>query len=573
MLITENQLKKIIRNILSEDLGVFPEKYSMPPDELDSAGIDKHTIMGVKRSKESVNFVDAVTDILAVTSIVDPTPISDAAAATVYWLAGKKDEAVMTLLFSAGGFGVGVAAVKAHKTISTARTAKALSVLDEVDPEKANQLRKHMDEMAAAGHEIDHATYRKVAQGRVKNIKLAQKIIWNESDDIVKNAQIAEVAKFIRIDGSPEGIIKAKEIIGDVTNQIANALDDLDQMKDWFDEAIDIANSGGSNLISKAINSTEDGEVFLKAQEIVKSYNGDWKAATKDFFPTGAPKIAIETNRSVFQRIKKFFGWSDDEGAIALIKKDLGENLDITLNIDEPLPDYAYANISKHGSLEVIIDISEPKMIENVSTSTYHEIHHAFEYSAAKQIKNEIHLMTPLLSEFEKMIMMSVKNQSTELKNLDALSIKAGFSAGKAFPPENHVRIIQLKKFLKETGIVKSDDLKSMRRGIYKFFNRYGRHRSFTDLGYKGTPRKPAVAKKLKLYPELDDFHKDWIDVFKNDKTRNEFLELITNYGSLSKPKKWFKDKPSIPGMSKEKYISNIGSETAEQYFTQDDQI
>ena len=112
MNITKGMLKKLIRESLSEGPdGLYPHDRDI------ARGKYKSDVYTGKSGMKTDKYVDAITTVLGVIGIADPTMISDIAAAIVYSSAGRHEEAMLTIALSAGGLGSGALAVKAGVSI------------------------------------------------------------------------------------------------------------------------------------------------------------------------------------------------------------------------------------------------------------------------------------------------------------------------------------------------------------------------------------------------------------------------------------------------------------------------
>jgi len=192
---------------------------------------------------------------------------------------------------------------------------------------------------------------------------------------------------------------------------------------------------------------------------------------------------------------------------------------------------------------------------KQIKQTTYHEMHHAFDASAAKFIKDEIAILSPQLKSFEDLLRLTVTVNKAELDNLAAIRKK--FTNDVANPAENHVHIMQLKRFIKTSGEQTENTPDSERRAIYRFFKRFNKHPQYTKPNLQSN-----VKKELELYPELKIFYNDWITVFDNDNTRDKLLDILVNYGKGSQKviKKNVKVTPKVAGAASE-YLVNINDD------------
>ena len=164
-------------------------------------------------------------------------------------------------------------------------------------------------------------------------------------------------------------------------------------------------------------------------------------------------------------------------------------------------------------------------------TTMLHEMHHAFDASAAKFIDREIAVMSPLFKEFEDLLRLTIPKNKVPLNKLSDLQ-KQFTNVGFRHPAENHANIMVLKDFIDNTAgssssiaTQSSTALRTQKLAIHRFFKRYGKHPQYTKRSSSG------IYDELQKRPELSSFYNDWIDVYNNPKTRDEFVEILLNYG------------------------------------------
>lgn len=538
MILSETKIRKLIRIILLEG-GYDPGWGDFVPSPGDPDG---PTVADLSKGAYDMHAV------LATLSIADPTLMSDLMASLLYSAQGKPKEAAMVLAFAAGGVAAGAATVKLVHVYGAAKTSRAMKKLREADPDAAKRLQKEFDDEIKRIDRLpnDHSeteiskseinkVLRKKAEQRVDHVKRARSIVERNIDTIVKRAE--DIISFpnpgqLQIIGNPRQIEEAKSLIDEVAYALADSFDDLEMMSGWLEQSIRTANSRGGRMIDDVMFENES---YGKAYRIAESYEHDWISMTKDLFPEGAPKEALNQTKTLFQKIKSFFGFGrGQQNVVEKIKDDLTENMNLNIITDNSMAGEAgRLDILGSGELVVNINTSNKVLRESLTTTTHHEVHHAFDVTASKFLREEIILLSPSLDAFERLLNFKVKRlkgSGTPLTKLS--SLQRQFSeVGATLPAENHVRIMMLKRFIKSSGEQKTMRIESERSAIYRFFKRYKKHSQYTDPKYYGPRVDNKVVEELKKYPELDDFYDDWIEVFNNPQAQSKFLDELVNYG------------------------------------------